>query len=415
VSAPSVEAFQREARAWLESELPRRTDDVAVEWGQGPDAVPLFHSLSAEDERALVDALRAWHQRKADAGFNAIDWAEEFGGRGLTVDHARAFAREERDFVTPAGHESVGITRELVAPTIRAWGTADQQARFLRPMLRTDEMWCQLYSEPSAGSDLAGVATRAERDGDQWVITGQKVWTSGAQYADWGYVLCRTDPDVPKHRGLTAFIVPMRAAGVEVRPLRQMTGGASFNEVFFDGLRVGDEALLGDVGGGWRVAMTTLGFERVAGSGEGGDLLRRWRRLVAVARHRGRARDPVLRQRLAALYTHARAQEFTLARVSQALETGATPGPESSIGKLFASEGLQLVTEVASLLLGPSLAANTGEWGTFAWGEHITGLPGSRIAGGTDEVQRNIIGERVLGLPGEPRVDRDVPFAEVPR
>jgi alkylation response protein AidB-like acyl-CoA dehydrogenase len=182
-----------------------------------------------------------------------------------------------------------------------------------------------------------------------------------------------------------------------------MSGGASFNEVFFDGLRVGDDARLGGVGDGWRVAMTTLGFERVAGSGEGGDLLRRWRRLVALARHHQRGADAVVRQRLAALYAYARAQEFTLARVNRALETGATPGPEGSIGKLANTEGLQLVTDVASLLLGPELVADSGAWGTFAWAAHVTGLPGARIAGGTDEIQRNIIGERVLGLPREPR------------
>jgi alkylation response protein AidB-like acyl-CoA dehydrogenase len=235
------------------------------------------------------------------------------------------------------------------------------------------------------------------------------VWTSGAQFADWGYLLARTDPDVPKHRGLTAFLVPMRAAGVEVRPLRQMTGGSSFNEVFFDALRVNDDLRLGGVGDGWRVAMTTLGFERVA-TGDS-EHIAFWRRVRMLAERLGAARDPVVRQRLARLYTTFMLLDWTNHRADAALRSAQTPGPEGSIRKLAWSRSLLEASEVVSMLLGPRLVADSGEWGMFAWSEFVTGAPGSRIAGGSDEVQRNIMGERVLGLASDERVDRDVPFS----
>ena len=265
------------------------------------------------------------------------------------------------------------------------------------PLRRTDEMWCQLFSEPGAGSDLARLACRAERDGDEWVIRGQKVWTSGAQFADWGYLLARTDPDVPKHRGLTAFLVPMRAPGVEVRPLRQMTGGSSFNEVFFDALRVNDDLRLGGVGDGWRVAMTTLGFERVAtGDSDTRGVLERgsgcWP--SALAPH-------ATRSYVSGWPGCTRPSCSSTGRTivpTPALRSGQTPGPEGSIRKLAWSRSLLEASEVVSMLLGPWLVADSGEWGMFAWSEFVTGAPGSRIAGGSDEVQRNIMGERVLGL-----------------
>jgi alkylation response protein AidB-like acyl-CoA dehydrogenase len=238
------------------------------------------------------------------------------------------------------------------------------------------------------------------------------VWTSGAQYADFGYALCRTDPDVPKHRGLTAFLVDMRAPGVEARPLRQMTGGSSFNEVFFTDVRVPDAMRLGEVGGGWSVAITTLGFER---AGAGGISATTADRLVATAQALGRADDPVIRQLLARAVTHQTLMGLNKRRVLARQRAGATPGPEGSIGKLFWTEGLRLLNEVAGTILGPRLVADTGEWGTYAWSEHLLGTSGFRVAAGTDEVQRNILGERVLGLPADVRSDRDLPFRDVPR
>jgi alkylation response protein AidB-like acyl-CoA dehydrogenase len=290
-----------------------------------------------------------------------------------------------------------------VAPTIRTVGSDALKDRYLRPMRRGDEMWCQLFSEPGAGSDLAGLSCRAIRDGDVWVLNGQKVWTSGAQYADFGYIMCRSDPTVAKHKGLTAFLLPMIASGVEVRPLRQMSGGSSFNEVFLTDVAVPDSHRLGDEGAGWSVATTTLGFERAAATKSGtsgGDL---FERLVMLARHMGRNDDPVIRQRLAALYTDGRVRALTRRRVSDAVKAGGTPGPEGSIGKLAWTEGLRAMADLAGDLLGPQLTADSGAWGTFAWNEFVNGVPGFRVAGGSDEIQRNIIAERVLGLPREPR------------
>lgn len=411
----SVEAFSARALAWLEEHANQRSPEVDGVWGESSDSVALFQYLSDDEERALLNARRGWVQCKSDAGFANLSWEPAWGGQGLTAAHERAFAALEATFDVPDDpNEMITITTELIAPTIRAVGTDEQRRRFVRPMLSTEEMWCQLFSEPGAGSDLAGLTTAAVCDGEEWRITGQKVWTSCAQFADWGYILCRTDSSAPKHRGMTAFIVPMSSPGIEVRPLRQMTGGASFNEVFLTDVRVPDAYRLGDVGGGWGVALTTLSFERnrfgpVVGVPDAAQ------RLIALARHELRHRDPVVRQGLARAYTRQRILEMTADRFEAHLESGQTPGPEGSLGKLAWTQSLQVFNEVAASILGPKLIADTGEWGTYAWSAHVLGAPGFRLAGGSDEVQRNIIGERVLGLPGEPRVDRDIPFQEVPR
>ena len=263
-------------------------------------------------------------------------------------------------------------------------------------------MWCQLFSEPGAGSELASLQTRAVRDGDTWVINGQKVWTSGAQFADFGYMLTRTDPDAPKHKGMTSFLVDMKAPGVTVRPLRQMTGGTSFNEVFFDDVRVGDDHRVGDPGEGWRVAVTTLMFERGSASGSGGEASGAFERALRLCRHLGRNEDPIVRDALARLFIQGRLSSLTAQRVRAAMDAGRVPGPEGSIGKLVATESLHQTSALVSMLLGPKLVADCGEWGTFAWAEYVCGVPGFRLGGGTDEIQRNIIGERVLGLPKGP-------------
>jgi alkylation response protein AidB-like acyl-CoA dehydrogenase len=410
----SLSHFRQEARTWLEANATRRaastSDDVGI---SESDSVALLPTVTAEQDRTHMEALREWIQRKADAGFANLSWEVQWGGRGLPNAYERVFAEEESHFLVPPRHAALAVTQNLVAPTIRAVGTSEQKERHLRRMLRAEDVWCQLFSEPGAGSDLAGIATRAVRDGDEWVINGQKVWTSGANYAAWGYIQCRTDPTVPKHRGLTAFVVPMSAPGVTVRPLRQMTGGSSFNEVFFTDVRVGDDARLGPLGEGWKVAVTTLGFERGATGDDGG--LAAVQRLIALARHLGRSDDALIRQVLARAWMHQKLLELTRARVKDKLRTGETPGPEASISKLFWTDGHRLINEVAAALLGPKLVADTGEWGTYAWSEHLLGAPGYRVAGGTDEVQRNIISERVLGLPLEPRTDRDLPFKDVPR
>ena len=411
-AVPSVESFAAGARTWLAARLPLAgAEDLA--WGQGSDDVSVFHRLSFADEKALLDRAMAWQQEKYDAGYGAISWPAQYGGAGLTVAHEQAFNEAEADFAVPEGHETFAVTTHLVAPTIRIFGTPAQQSRFVRRFLRAEELCCQLFSEPGAGSDLAGLATRAVRDGTEWVLNGQKVWSSGAQFAGWGELIARTDPAVPKHAGMTAFLVPLGTPGVQIRPIKQMSGGSSFNEVFLTDVRIPDDLRLGAVGQGWKVALTTLGFER-GGSGNRG-VGGSWERLLGLARWLGRTGDPVVRQQLASVYIHQQIRQMNAARIAAATAAGQPPGPEGSIGKLLWVAGMTEIGQVAASLLGPRLIADTGEWGTYAWNDHVLGAPGYRIAGGSDEVQRTIIAERVLGLPGDVRVDRDVPWRDIPR
>jgi alkylation response protein AidB-like acyl-CoA dehydrogenase len=424
-AVPSIEEFVTEARAWLDEHAERLpagadvddVDDVDdVVWGKGELSVAVFHALSADDERELLERAKAWTQEKAEHGYHAISWEPRYGGLGLPTEHARAFSALERTYVTPAGHETHSVTVRLIAPTVRAHGSDEQTREILPRLLSAKELCCQLFSEPGAGSDLAGLACRAERDGDEWVINGQKVWSSGAMFSEWGELIARSDPTVPKHRGLTAFLVRMDLPGIEVRPIRQMSGGASFNEVFFDDVRVPDSMRLGRVGDGWNVALTTLGFERDHADGAmsrrvGGS----WPQLLATARATGATADPWMRQRLATAYVHHRVEELVNRRAADIRRAGADPGPEASLGKLMWTNRMTLFSDVVSEVLGAKLVADTCEWGTYAWSEHVLGAPGYRIAGGSDEVQRNIIGERVLGLPPEPRVDKDVPWREILR
>ena len=387
----TLEEFREDARRWLAARLaPRKaTTDVSV-----------FHNLGPAEERSLLAAIRSWQQEKCDAGWGAIAAPVRFGGRGLPREYERAFAQEEADFDVPAGHETFSVTVNLVAPTVIAFGSEEQQRRFVRSFLRADELCCQLFSEPGAGSDLAGLSTRAVRDGDDWIVNGQKVWSSGAAFAEWGELLARTGPVESKHGGITAFLLPMDAPGVEVRPIRQMTGGSSFFEVFLDDVRVPDSLRLGPEGTGWTVAMATLGFERetsgAAHEGVGGTFAD----AVAAATRLGRRGDPLVRQALARSYIDERLVGFNGERL---LSGDGPPRPEGSITKLAWSNGLNRLSDVVSGILGPHLVADGGEPGGFEWSEHVLGAPGYRIAGGSDEIQRNIIGERVLGLPREPR------------
>ena len=418
----ALEEFLADARRFLEERLPPKRvvaiDDGAIEWGRGEFSVCVFHALDFAAERDLLRRLQQWTTTKAERGYHAITWPEEYGGLGLGREYARAFARLESQFETPTAHETHSVTTRLVAPTIHAFGTAEQKETLVPRFLAARELCCQLFSEPGAGSDLASLACRAERDGDEWVINGQKVWSSGAQFAQWGELIARHDPDVPKHKGMTAFAIPLDLAGVEVRPIKQMSGGSSFNEVFFTDVRIPDSTRLGPVGDGWKVALTTLGFERdhsdVAAAG-GGRVGGSWYQLLATARALGRTTEPEIRQQLARAYSHRQIESYVNRRAADLRRAGAPAGPEGSLGKLLWTEGMRLVSDVVSEVLGPRLVADSGEWGTYAWGEHVLGAPGYRIAGGSDETQRNIIGERVLGLPGEPRVDKDVPWRVVPR
>jgi alkylation response protein AidB-like acyl-CoA dehydrogenase len=403
VGALTIEEFTAAARQFLDATVRPLDADRKFVWGEGSDNVAMFEERTREEEDAVIAAARAFRQTRLDAGFGWITGPTEFGGRGLDKSFQAAYDAVEAGYDVP-NQSPYLIGLGMIAPTILAHATMAAKQRYLRSLWRGDVIACQLFSEPGAGSDLAGLHTRAWRDGDEWVLDGQKVWTSGAQYADIGEIIARTDPEQPKHKGLTGFIVDMRATGVEVRPLRQMTGGASFNEVFFNDVRVPDDHRLGDVNEGWTVALTTLMNERAAiGAGgvtsAGAGTLNR---LIEMARCFGRSHDPVVRQHLADLITRGRIAGYTNQRALAKLAVGQLPGPELSIAKLAATELLRRIGDYVSLVLGPKLVADNGEWGTYAWSHLVLGTPGMRVAGGTDEVMRNIIGERVLGLPKEP-------------
>ncbi|MEU4463911.1 acyl-CoA dehydrogenase family protein [Streptomyces sp. NPDC024017] len=410
MSQPDPDAWRTQVRQWLAGVLePARAPQSAT----GAADLAVFHNLPEDEERLLLERCRVYQRARFDAGYQALTLPEDKGGAGLTAAHVAAFAEEESAFEVPPSTELISVTVRLVGMAVSLFGMAEQRDTYARAFLRTDLLACQLFSEPGAGSDLAALRTRARREGDEWVIDGQKVWTSGAQFADYGLLLARTDPDVVKQAGITAFLVPMDATGVEVRPIRQMSGGASFNEVFLSSVRVPDRLRIGRPGQGWEVATTTLAFERTASGGGNRRKGGTFADVLALARSLGRTEDPLVRQRLADLYVRAALRAATVDRVARTSAAGGRPGPEASLTKLMASDLLTRTGQVAAELMGARISADTGEAGTFAWAQHLLGAPGYRLAGGTDQIQRNLIGERVLKLPPEPRVDR-MPFSQLP-
>ncbi|HSB87985.1 MAG TPA: acyl-CoA dehydrogenase family protein [Ilumatobacteraceae bacterium] len=415
MTAMTLEAFEEQAREFLDANLEKKAAERTFVWGEGSDKVAMFEERSRTAERADLQRACEWRAKKYDAGFGWITGPTEYGGRGLTGAYERAWGALEAQYEAP-NQSAFTIGLGMIAPTILAHGSDAAKDAYLRKLYRADIVACQLFSEPGAGSDLASLQTKAVRDGDEWVITGQKVWTTGAQYSDIGEIIARTDPDLPKHKGLTGFIVDMKAPGVEVRPLRQMTGGASFNEVFFEEVRVRDDRRLGDVNNGWNVALTTLMNERAAigaGVGGSGGGLNLTARLIEMVRHFEVADDPVVRGRLADVIIQSRVSSYTNQRAVAKIRAGQLPGPEMSIAKLAGSQNVRRIADFVSEVLGPRLIADTGEWGTYAWSMLVLGGPGGRIAGGSDEVMRNIIGERVLGLPKEPGIDSKSPFRDL--
>ncbi|MEV4318062.1 acyl-CoA dehydrogenase family protein [Actinocrispum sp. NPDC049592] len=389
--------FRAQARDWLRSvadPLPS-----AGMWGTGDDSVAVFDNWTEQQELEHTERGRAWERTRFDQGWGALSWPAEFGGRALPVFYEQLYRAEESAFDVPRRSEIFPVTQQLVAPAIGIWGTEEQKRRWLRPMLRADELACQLFSETEAGSDLAAVRCKAVRQGDTWILDGHKVWTSGARVATWGVAVCRTDPDVAKHAGITVFLVRMDAPGVTVRPIRQMTGGSSFNEVYLDGVVVPDHDRLGPIGQGWRVTLSVLAAERLDSGSLG---LGNADRAIDLARNAGRRLTDTERQQTAELFVRTLVQRLIGLRVTAALVAGRQPGAEASVGKLYATETMRRTSDLVLQLLGPRLVADTGEWGTFAWTEHLLGAPGYSIAGGSDEIQRTILAERVLGLPKEP-------------
>jgi alkylation response protein AidB-like acyl-CoA dehydrogenase len=410
----TLEEFQSQVRSFLEANAQRKEADKKFVWGEGSDKVAMFEEKDRDDELSDVERACAWRAKRFDAGFGWITGPKEYGGAELPAAYQRAYDQLEAQFQVP-NQSCFTIGLGMVAPTFLAHGSQAAKDLYLRKMYRGDLIGCQLFSEPGAGSDLASLQTKAVRDGDEWIITGQKVWTTGAHYSDVGEVIARTDPDLPKHKGLTGFIVDMKAPGVEVRPLRQMTGGASFNEVFFTEVRVPDDHRLGDVNNGWNVALTTLMNERAAigAGGGGGGGVNMFTRMIEMAKFYGVANDPVLRDELMQVIIHSRVAQYNNQRAMDAIKRGQLPGPEMSMAKLAGTMNMRRMGDFISSLLGPKLVADSGEWGTYAWSQIILGTPGGRIAGGSDEVMRNIVGERVLGLPKDPGIDSTSPFRDL--
>jgi alkylation response protein AidB-like acyl-CoA dehydrogenase len=391
---PEQGQYREHVRSWLEE----HKSEAPVLRGRG--------ALKDEDE--IVAARREWQRKLAEAGLAGITWPKEFGGQGLGPIEQVIANQEISRAGVPGILDVIGVG--MLGPTIMAHGSDAQKARYLGPMLHGDEVWCQMFSEPAAGSDLAGVQTRARRNEDgTWVINGQKVWTTNAQFAAFGLLLARTDPEQHKHKGLTMFVVPMDAEGVTVRGLRQISGEAEFNEVFFDDVVLEEDAACGPVNGGWGTALTTLMYERVTiGLGSEGMGYREGRYAEAIAADEEARRDPEVRRRLGEIATELLAVRFTGYRTLTALAKGQIPGPESGLAKVTIVNAAISAGELISDVIGPDALADDSEWAYM-----ISFLPGLKSAGGTEEILRNTIGERVLGLPPEPRLDKGIPFSEL--
>ncbi|MCA9513115.1 MAG: acyl-CoA dehydrogenase family protein, partial [Myxococcales bacterium] len=393
---PEEAAFRREARAWLAANARPRT-------GTDADESVLRHH-TPEAEAAHFERCRAWQRRLYEGGFAALTWPESVGGRGLTAAHQIVFHEEMRAFDCTTGFLASIIA--LVGPALLAYGTEEQRRHYVPRLLSGDDVWCQLFSEPDAGSDLANLRARAEDAGDAWIVNGQKLWTTGAQYSDLGLLLVRTNPDAPKHAGITCLVADVRAPGVDVRPLVTSTGGVHFNEVFFRDVRVPKADVLGEVDGGWAVARTTLANESVM-IGTSAIGTRDVDALAALARTAGRLDDADTRERLARVYLNERILELFRTRMQAAVRAGRTPDVDGSVLKVFWAESRAFKDAVALDLLGADgLLDGADAPAEGYWQGQYLDFPMGTIGGGTCEVHRNGIGERVLGLPREPREDR---------
>ncbi|HXC55918.1 MAG TPA: acyl-CoA dehydrogenase family protein [Rhizomicrobium sp.] len=405
--SPEEAAFRSEVRTWLDANAKKRSGK---------------REISAEDMEngaaGQMAASRAWQKTKARDGYARITWPKGMGGIGGTPMQSIIFSQEEAKYdVANGGPFAIGLG--MCIPTLMAYGNEDAKKRFVWPAVQGDEIWCQLFSEPAGGSDVANLRTRAEKNGDTWTINGSKIWTTGAQFSDYGIILTRTDPNVPKHKGLTMFYIDMKDPGVDIRPIKQASGGSGFNEIFFTDVKVKDSQRLGEVGQGWQVALTTLMHERLAvGGGQGGGL--DVPQLMQLARSLELEDGPAIknaavREKIADWYVRSAGLRYTTMRTMTALSQGKQPGPEASIAKIVVASKLQDLSAFAMELEGEAGILQGDEapmQGMFQGG--WLSSPGLRIAGGTDEILRNIIAERVLGLPGDIRVDKDVPFNKIP-
>ncbi|MGE0415462.1 MAG: acyl-CoA dehydrogenase family protein [Acetobacteraceae bacterium] len=401
--SPEEAGFRARARAFIAANAEPKAGTRPVLRLGGMDA-------------AMVEKCKDWQRKKAEAGFAGITWPKRWGGQELSPIMQVIFNQEEENYAVPRGLFEIGLG--MCIPTMMAYAKPDQLERYVPPALRGEEVWCQLFSEPAGGSDLAALRTRAERDGDDWIINGQKIWTSGAHLSDFGIIVVRTDPNVPKHEGLTFFFLDMKLPGIEIRPIHQMSGTRHFNEVFFTDVRVPDSQRLGAVGAGWKVSITTLMNERLAvGEVARPDV----DDLVALARTvmidgQPAIRSSAVRERIAEWYARSQGLKFTRFRTMTALSRGETPGPENSIAKLVNASKLQDIASYGMDLMGNAgLVVDDDLAEAYAMFQSaLLSSPSARIAGGSDEILRNIIAERVLGLPGDIRADKGIPFNKVP-
>jgi alkylation response protein AidB-like acyl-CoA dehydrogenase len=401
--SPEEATFRAEARSFLEANAAPAPPEMVT-------ASAIVAEWTPEEEAERLAEARRWQQLKFDNGWAGIHWPKAYGGRGGSLLEHVIFREEEVLFDVP--HDALVVGVGWCGSAVLEHANEEQRQRFLPRLLSGEDVWCQLYSEPDAGSDLAGLRTRAVRDGDEWILSGQKVWTTFAHLSDWGLCIARHDSAATKHRGLSAFMVDMNSPGVTTRPVRQMTDSANFNEVTLDEVRVPDDLRIGGVGDGWRVVISTFMWERVGALTGIDRMLAALKRLIQES---GKREDPRIRERYAELHSRAEISRFNYLRMTTALSQGRLPGPEGSIMKLAATA---LITDVYDLALSVqgqagALAGSSAPW-AGEWQSGFLGAPGLRIGGGTDEVQRNIIGERVLGLPGDVRVDKDVPFKDIP-
>jgi len=402
--SPEEAALRAEIRGFLQSHATPKTG-TGADWSRGPKGD------SAEAALAYLEKTRQWQRTLYDNGWAGITWPKAFGGRGGTPAEAIIFGQEAAAFDVTAGF--VGAAQSLVGPPIMRHGSPEQQERYLQPLLRGDELWCQLFSEPGAGSDLAALGTRAVVDGDEFVVNGQKVWNSGAQHADYGILITRTNPDVPKHRGVTFLLVDMHTPGIDVRPLRQATGQSHFSEVFFSEVRVPVANVVGEIDGGWSVTRTVLTSEAgMIGSGGGGAST--FASLLSTARAFGRADDPVVRQGLADVYSRERMLQWLGLRMQTFIMHGRGTPPDPSVMKNFLTQSTEIkvnlgvAVEGAGGMLGGADAPENGFWQGSVLSQFA-----SRIGGGTNEVHRNMIAERALGLPRDASGDKDLPWRDI--
>ncbi len=385
------EAFRREIAGWLEKNLSGEFEIVRGRGGPG-------------DEHALFSERHAWEKRMGEDDWIGVGWPKAVGGRELSLTQQMIFHEE---YSRAGGPGRVGhIGEGLLGPTVIHFGTDDQKARFLPKILSGEEVWCQGYSEPAAGSDLAAVQTRAELDGDEWVVNGQKVWTSGAEWSDWCFVVCRTDPEAaPKHRGISYILVPMDQPGVEVRPIVQMTGDSEFSETFFSGARTSKDNIVGEVNGGWAVAMGTLGFERGASTlGQQMSFQNELDQIIDIARQNGKAKDPLIRQRIAHAWSGLRIQRYHALRTLAGVDEGADPPPAANISKIFWANWHRDLGKLAMDVMGADAEVAAGAPYDLSGLQRMFLFTRSdTIYAGSNQIQRNIIAERVLGLPRGPR------------